>query len=334
MNFKKEYDLEKLVNNSIDLLSIVDLKGNVLLVNPAFERTLGWKEEELLGRDPFHLLHPEDREMTLQEFKKLNQGLPTLSHQNRYICADGNYKYFTWTASPDLNSGLIYVTGKDISEMIESNSKISQLAAELKDANDKLFEQASTDPLTKLKNRRAFNEDLNRLIHLAQSQGTSLSLLMIDVDFFKDYNDKFGHPAGDKVLIEIALLLTRTLRKCDILARYGGEEFIIALPNASQTDSVEITERLIQAIREFAWEKKSITISIGISTLTFPLGGSLPIEENVCLTNLIESADRALYASKTEGRDRFTHFTEIHSPDRLNPSNKNQSQNTTTSFRF
>ncbi len=71
MTFKKEYDLEKLVNNSIDLLSIVDLKGNVLLVNPAFERTLGWKEEELLGRDPFHLLHPEDKEMTLQEFKKI-----------------------------------------------------------------------------------------------------------------------------------------------------------------------------------------------------------------------------------------------------------------------
>ncbi|EMN18082.1 PAS domain S-box protein [Leptospira borgpetersenii str. Brem 328] len=106
MNFKEEYNLEKLVNNSIDLLSIVDLKGKVLLVNPAFERTLGWKEEELIGRNPFHLLHPEDREITFQEFEKLNQGLPTFSFQNRYICTDGNYKYFTWTASPDLRAGL------------------------------------------------------------------------------------------------------------------------------------------------------------------------------------------------------------------------------------
>ncbi|EJO68918.1 sensor domain-containing diguanylate cyclase [Leptospira kirschneri] len=305
MNFENEYDLEKLVNNSLDLLTIVDLSGNVLLVNPAFERTLGWKKEDLVGKDPFHLLHPEDKESTYREFEKLNQGLLTLSFQNRYICADGLYRYFSWTASPDLAAGLVYVTGRDITDVIESNRKISQLAVKLKETNDRLFEQASTDPLTKLKNRRMFNEELNNLIHVCNKESLPLSLLMIDADHFKDYNDKFGHIAGDKVLVELASLLTKTFRKKDVLARYGGEEFIAALPNTSEVEANQIAERLVQTVREFSWEKRSVTISVGITT-----SNSKSINSEYSL-NLIEQADKALYCSKVSGRDRITHFSWI-----------------------
>ncbi|EMJ93771.1 diguanylate cyclase (GGDEF) domain protein [Leptospira kirschneri] len=305
MNFENEYDLEKLVNNSLDLLTIVDLSGNVLLVNPAFERTLGWKKEDLVGKDPFHLLHPEDKENTYREFEKLNQGLLTLTFQNRYICADGLYRYFSWTASPDLAAGLVYVTGRDITDVIESNRKISQLAVKLKETNDRLFEQASTDPLTKLKNRRMFNEELNNLIHVCNKESLPLSLLMIDADHFKDYNDKFGHIAGDKVLVELASLLTKTFRKKDVLARYGGEEFIAALPNTSEVEANQIAERLVQTVREFSWEKRSVTISVGITT-----SNSKSINSEYSL-NLIEQADKALYCSKVSGRDRITHFSWI-----------------------
>nr|OBZ99951.1 Diguanylate cyclase (GGDEF) domain protein [Leptospira interrogans serovar Copenhageni/Icterohaemorrhagiae] len=305
-NFEKEYDLEKLVNNSLDLLSIQRLDGTVLQVNPAFERLLGWREEELIGRNPFHLLHPEDRESTFQEFKKLNQGLPVFAFQNRFLCSDGTYKYFSWTASPDLSAGLIYVTGRDISDLIESNRKISLLAAELKDANDKLFEQACTDPLTKLKNRRAFNEELNSLIQLSQKQLSPLSLLMIDVDFFKDYNDKFGHPAGDKVLAILASLLAKTLRKDDVTARYGGEEFIVALPNTSEKEAIEIAERLVKVIEESRWEKRSVTISVGITTSQ--INPSNNADHSI---DIIEEADRALYHSKVNGRNRVTHSSQI-----------------------
>ncbi|WP_016752553.1 sensor domain-containing diguanylate cyclase [Leptospira kirschneri] len=305
MNFENEYDLEKLVNNSLDLLTIVDLSGNVLLVNPAFERTLGWKKEDLVGKDPFHLLHPEDKESTYREFEKLNQGLLTLSFQNRYICADGLYRYFSWTASPDLAAGLVYVTGRDITDVIESNRKISQLAVKLKETNDRLFEQASTDPLTKLKNRRMFNEELNNLIHVCNKESLPLSLLMIDADHFKDYNDKFGHIAGDKVLVELASLLTKTFRKKDVLARYGGEEFIAALPNTSEVEANQIAERLVQTVREFSWEKRSVTISVRITT-----SNSKSINSEYSL-NLIEQADKALYCSKVSGRNRITHFSWI-----------------------
>ncbi|UML82040.1 sensor domain-containing diguanylate cyclase [Leptospira kirschneri] len=311
MNFENEYDLEKLVNNSLDLLTIVDLSGNVLLVNPAFERTLGWKKEDLIGKDPFHLLHPEDKENTYREFEKLNQGLLTLSFQNRYICADGLYRYFSWTASPDLAAGLVYVTGRDITDVIESNRKISQLAVKLKETNDRLFEQASTDPLTKLKNRRMFNEELNDLIHVCNKESLPLSLLMIDADHFKDYNDKFGHIAGDNVLVELASLLTKTFRKKDVLARYGGEEFIAALPNTSEVEANQIAERLVQTVREFSWEKRSVTISVGITTSNFNFNPTSKSINSEYYLNLIEQADKALYCSKVSGRDRITHFSWI-----------------------
>ncbi|EMY78988.1 diguanylate cyclase (GGDEF) domain protein [Leptospira weilii serovar Ranarum str. ICFT] len=317
MKYKDEYNLEKFYNYSLDLFSIQRMDGTVISVNPSFERILGWKEAELLGRSPFHLLHPDDQESIVQEFKAMDEGVPKYSIQNRCRCADGTYKHFAWTGFPDLEAGLVYITGRDITETIESSRKISQLATELKNANDKLFEQACRDPLTKLKNRRAFNEELNQLIQLSQKQKSPLSLLMIDADHFKDYNDKFGHPAGDQVLIELARLLTKTFRKDDILARYGGEEFIVALPNSSEPEAVEIAERLVQIVREFNWEKRSITISVGAATFDFnPNCKNINLEYSV---NLIEKADQALYFSKVNGRNRITHFSRIQNENGVSP---------------
>ncbi len=283
------------------------MDGTVISVNPSFERILGWKEEELLGQSPFHLLHPEDQETILQEFQKLDGGIPRYSIQNRCRCADGTYKYLAWTGFPDVESGLVYITGRDITETIESNRKISQLATELKEANDKLFEQASTDSLTKLKNRRAFNH----LVHFSQKQKSPLSLLMIDADHFKDYNDTFGHLEGDKILIILADLLTKALRKGDVLARYGGEEFIVALPLTSEDETIDISERLLQTVREFNWEKRIITVSVGAATYDFNSNSkNINLEYSI---NLIEQADKALYCSKVNGRNRITHFSKKYS---------------------
>ncbi|AKP25442.1 sensor domain-containing diguanylate cyclase [Leptospira interrogans] len=311
MEYKNEYNLEKFYNYSLDLFSIQRMDGTVISVNPSFERILGWKEEELLGKNPFHLLHPEDQETIVQEFQKLDGGIPRYSIKNRCRCADGTYKHFAWTGFPDIESGLVYITGRDITETIESNRKISQLATELKEANDKLFEQASTDSLTKLKNRRAFNEALNHLVHFSQKQKSPLSLLMIDADHFKDYNDTFGHLEGDKILIILADLLTKALRKGDVLARYGGEEFIVALPLTSEDETIDISERLLQTVREFNWEKRIITVSVGAATYDFNSNSkNINLEYSI---NLIEQADKALYCSKVNGRNRITHFSKKYS---------------------
>ncbi|KXZ21406.1 MULTISPECIES: sensor domain-containing diguanylate cyclase [Leptospira] len=306
MSYQSEYNLEKFYNYSLDLFAIQRLDGTVISVNPSFERILGWKEEELLGRDPFHLLHPDDLK-SAKEFEELDGGGPRSSIQNRIRCADGTYKHFAWTGYPDLEAGLVYITGRDITDIIESNQKISQLATELKEANDLLFEQATTDPLTKLKNRRAFMNDLHSLLRYMQQEKSFLSFLMIDVDHFKTYNDQFGHLAGDKILVCLAKVFENTLRSKDLLGRFGGEEFVAALPDTNEEKAVEVTEKLLNSVREFDWEYRSITISVGISTIDFEKK-----HLNVDSTHLIESADKALYQSKVSGRNKATHSSQIY----------------------
>ncbi|EMO52568.1 sensor domain-containing diguanylate cyclase [Leptospira noguchii] len=309
MNHENEYNHEKFFNYSLDLHAIQSMDGVVLQINQSFQRIMGWTNEDLKGRTHFHLLHPEDVESSLKEFEQLNEGVSHLSIQNRCRCADGTYKYFSWTAFPDLESGRIYVTGRDITNIIESNQKISKLASDLEEANNKLLEQASTDPLTKLKNRRSFDEEVNHLIRLGERQEKSISLMMIDVDFFKDYNDKFGHPAGDRVLIQLAEVFIETLRACDLAARFGGEEFVVALPDTNKEKAVVIAERLMANVKKKSWENSPITISIGITTLNF--NDPAPIHHTNLSTKIIEDADRALYRSKANGRNQATHSSQL-----------------------
>ncbi|AJR15104.1 sensor domain-containing diguanylate cyclase [Leptospira interrogans] len=306
-----QYDYEKFFHNSLDILVIARMdNGHVIHVNPSFERIFGWSEKRLLGLGSYEFLHPEDLPSTQEIAAKLATGSPVVSFENRYRSIDGNYRTLSWTAVPEYKSGMVYAIARDITEAIESNRKISELATELKEANNMLLEQASTDPLTKLKNRRAFNAELNRLLQIAQKHSNPISLLMIDADHFKDYNDKFGHPAGDQVLIDLAFLLTHTLRQHDVIARYGGEEFIVAMPDTSEVASLQIAERLIHVVGEFNWEKRPVTISIGAATLPGEKQKT-SLEENRHFINLIESADKALYHSKINGRNQVNHSSRI-----------------------
>ncbi|TGL76059.1 sensor domain-containing diguanylate cyclase [Leptospira yasudae] len=301
-----QYDIEKFFDYSLDMLCIARIDGYIFKINPSFQKAFGWATEELLAFNSYSYLHPEDVEPTYKVIDELNQGIPILLFQNRYRCSDGTYKNFSWTAFPDRSAGLIYAIGRDITEIVESNRRLNQLAAELKNANDRLFEQASTDPLTKLKNRRTFNEELQFLIDAARRKKGFLSLIMIDVDHFKEYNDRFGHPAGDRVLVRLACVLTETLRVSDLLARFGGEEFVIALPDMPELKAIEVAERLVTTVRKQFWENTPITISAGISTLDF----GKPTDQSPysdCASAIIEEADQALYRSKANGRDRHTH---------------------------
>jgi len=132
-----------------------------------------------------------------------------------------------------------------------------------------------------------------------------LSLIMCDVDFFKNYNDRYLHPIGDKCLIEVATAMRNTVRRTgDLVARYGGEEFAIVLPNTNALGAVSVAENIRSAIKnlQIIHEASSVcpyvTISVGVSTI-------IPTQENDFQT-LIHAADRALYQSKSQGRDRVS----------------------------
>jgi diguanylate cyclase (GGDEF)-like protein len=147
---------------------------------------------------------------------------------------------------------------------------------------------AGTDPLTGVPNRRVWEEELPRELERARRMGTGLCLAMIDLDNFKDYNDRHGHQAGDLVLKEAASAWRTEVRSTDLLARYGGEEFVLLLPACALDDAVQIVERLRLVT-------PLVTCSVGLARWDFQEASS----------QLVERADQALYAAKAEGRNRL-----------------------------
>lgn len=154
-----------------------------------------------------------------------------------------------------------------------------------------------TDGLTGLKNRRGFDTALSEEIARASRDKTPLSLLMLDIDNFKSFNDAFGHPAGDQALTQAARILAARARPFDRVARYGGEEFAVILPNTEAYSAVKAGERLRRAVEDASWPHRDITVSIGADTWSDGMDG----------TTLTSRADRALYWVKQSGRNYVAH---------------------------
>ena len=173
---------------------------------------------------------------------------------------------------------------------------------ELEEANIRLSVQASTDGLTGLNNHRAFQEGLAKEVQRAFRYQAAVSLILLDVDKFKQYNDTYGHPAGDQVLKQVASVLQTNARSTDFVARYGGEEFVIVLPDTDAVQAHEVAERMRQAIEAQTWEKRFVTASFGVSTLSLTAASA---------SSLIAQADKALYHSKHAGRNRVTYAGDL-----------------------
>ena len=172
---------------------------------------------------------------------------------------------------------------------------------ELEIAQSKLIQLAITDGLTELYNYRYFKEQLTQEIIRAKRHNNNLSIAMIDIDYFKNYNDTHGHPAGDLVLKTIAELLRNNIRKIDIAARYGGEEFALILAETDKQAASFVANKIKNLIekQKFAYEETQpngkLTISMGIAT--FP-------DDAISLDALVKMADQRLYRAKKAGRNR------------------------------
>ncbi|MCK4809355.1 MAG: sensor domain-containing diguanylate cyclase [Candidatus Omnitrophica bacterium] len=195
------------------------------------------------------------------------------------------------------------ITAKNISEedMKILTIFINQAAGAIE--NSKVFEntliKAHTDALTDLWNYGYFQYRFDEELMKAVNQNYKLSLMMLDLDNFKKFNDTFGHPAGDTVLKIVAGILKDTSRKIDIVARYGGEEFTLILPYANKEETGIIAERIKKTIEETKILNSNITISIGVASFD---------EDGRKKEEIIKKADLALYRAKTEGKDKVVLF--------------------------
>jgi diguanylate cyclase (GGDEF)-like protein len=181
-------------------------------------------------------------------------------------------------------------------------AQLAELHAALEVRNALLAERAATDGLTGLHNLRQFDESLRAALSFAERHAQPLSLVLLDVDHFKLYNDAFGHQAGDEVLRRVADLLRTDARTHDLVARYGGEEFAVILPATDTVGACAASERLRVAIAEWPWPLRPVTASFGVATTTSPIADA---------ARLIEEADQALYHSKTRGRNQVSHFCDF-----------------------
>lgn len=199
---------------------------------------------------------------------------------------------------------------KELNARLLVHLKRWQRLLDLRRSKEQLQKMALTDPLTELGNRATFDMSLKQAVARTQRTQAPVSLLMIDLDHFKHFNDTFGHQTGDKVLREVAKVIDGSARDSDVCCRYGGEEFAVILPDTDADNARVLAERIHKEVarvsRRLQLGQRPITVSIGI--------GSTSQQRIAHQRTLIDEADRALYMAKEKGRNR----TEVWQPQRPN----------------
>lgn len=194
------------------------------------------------------------------------------------------------------------------SRLQENNQQLRQQATELQSLNEELRRLTITDPMTGLHNRRHFDAIMETDLALSRRHNEVSSIIIIDLDHFKNINDTFGHKTGDRVLIHVADILKSNLRKTDTICRIGGEEFAVISRRAGIEDAMTVGEKLRKAVEMNPLQAGknciSLTISIGISSLS-------STNQNTQPDDIFRKADAALYFSKEHGRNRVTHYDAI-----------------------
>jgi diguanylate cyclase (GGDEF)-like protein len=295
--------LTGVLNSSLDGVaafeSVRNEEGKIIdfrwvLANPVAAMTVGETRDSLLSKCLLDQLPGHLFDGLFHLFVQVVENCIVLEKEHFYQ-SDSLQAWFQIVAVR-LNDGLA-MTFRDITER-------KQMEIALKEANQELKRQANIDSLTQVANRRRFDEYLIQEWARCAREKQFLSLILSDVDYFKAYNDAYGHQAGDDCLYKVAQAMNLVVKRpADLVFRYGGEEFAVILPFTNGEGAVKIAEEIRQEIKQLkiphtlSQVSENVTLSLGISSI-IPHCNSAP-------ELLIEAADRALYQAKAQGRDRF-----------------------------
>lgn len=280
------FSLERFFDYAIDMLCVADASGYFLKVNRAFERVMGYSREELLERPFVEFVHPDDRADTIAETKRLSTGQLTFKYENRYRAKDGAWKLISWTCYPDPETGLMYAVARDMTEERQREDRL--------------------DGITRIPNRRVFDETATEETRRASRLRQPLGLALMDVDHLRAFNEAEGHLDGDRVLRRVAEALSAQLRRAgDLVARYNGGTFGVLFPSPKDLDGPrvhcdtlrEAVEHLDLTFTDTQGEARQLTLSGGF-VLRVPERGDPPAA-------LVEPARDALGRAKARGRNRI-----------------------------
>ena len=287
-----EINFQLLTEYSVDIICRARMDRVLDYVSPASFQILGWKPEEMTGRPVEDFILDEDLPVLAEAIA--HQGRSVLL---RMLKRDGSTVWMENRASLVSDSATgeprqWVVTMRDVTERKALEKQLSELAL--------------TDGLTGLANRRAFDEALEREWNLTLREGSQISLLLLDIDHFKEFNDQYGHQVGDDCLRAVAAAVRGVLRTSDIAARYGGEEIATILPSTDIAGAVEVAEKMRRAIDALRLPQEGhpegrgyVSASIGAATALARQGGTMSTPESLLL-----AADTAMYKAKNGGRNR------------------------------
>lgn len=289
-----------------EAIVLSDNQGRVIKVNREFCRLFGYAEEETAGHFVDELVAPDelrDEAMTITEAVAHGQKFALEAVRKR---KDGSLVNVSLLGVPVItNHGQVAVFGiyRDISDRVRTERSLAESRHQLEEANAMLERLSNIDGLTSIPNRRSFEQFFELEWRRVCREKAGISLIMIDVDHFKAFNDTYGHLNGDACLKRVAQALQVLNRPGDMVARYGGEEFIAVLSGTDLAGAVRMAERMGTRVKELGIRHERstvaphVTISLGVAFLR-PDFSCNPMD-------LVTMADQALYAAKAKGRNRL-----------------------------
>jgi diguanylate cyclase (GGDEF)-like protein/PAS domain S-box-containing protein len=285
-----------IVDNIADAYYEVDLRGNLLLFNEAYLKLFGYRRAEMLGLNFKRYVDKKHADIATRAFSQVfKTGKPVKKMEWEVLNKSGVPRQVELSVSLIRNAQGKAVGFRGIMSDITLRHK----------EEESIRNQAFHDHLTGLSNRILFYDRLNMAIKRAKRSHKWVGILMLDLDHFKDVNDRWGHAAGDALLKDVAERLLAIVRDTDTVARQGGDEFCIALPSlSSHHDMVQISEKIIEAFQ------RPFHLDAGTVIVTTSLGAALYPENGTDFSTLIQKADKAMYRAKNLGRNRYCFFEE------------------------
>ena len=300
-----------MVDNSPDLIYILNLAGEFSFVNDSVTKLLGYDKEYMLGKHFSEFIADEDRlkaENLFNERRRASRSAGPVELGLKCNTRDPSKPFEISTRPIELNSMGIYAVDAEGSDKVSTYQGTYGVARDIssrKKAEKLITYQAYHDLLTRLPNRAMLRDRLDLAIKQAERSSETLIIMFLDLDRFKLINDSFGHVVGDQLLVEVAGRLKAEIRTGDTLARLGGDEFMLLLPQPTSREQAEsVAQKLIASLqRPFFLKKKEVYINVSIGISVFPVDAP-------DINTLIKNADMAMYDVKATGKNGYTFYSD------------------------